>query len=245
MAAQLRSALERYSREELVDLMTHLLRVYVLEQAPVIAPELEKPQLSDELEKFTFPQLLIHLQMSLELAELSRFRVAEGKVFVTVGDNEFQLDGPSPILPPEPAEVLMSEPPPPPPSSGQVVDSMPSEPPKLGPRSLEAMRQGQDRSSAASNEPRSRFDSIFGGGGGGESSRPNIPMVPDELLAPDAPPPIADKAPGDVVPETKRDEADVEPTPAAAKAREEAPPPPPPGDKKPTPSNRFAALEFD
>ena len=101
-------ALERYSKEELIDLMTHLLRVYVLNESTPLEPQLAKPSAPEELAKLTFPQLILHLQMSLDLEQLGLLRVDGKEVYITLGEREFRLGGPTPI-PMEEVEALRAQ----------------------------------------------------------------------------------------------------------------------------------------
>lgn len=101
LAGDMRAALERYTKDELVDLMTHFVRVYVLEENAPLTPEVAPDSAPSELSRLSFAQLLVHLQMTLELEELDRFRVSGEQIYVTIGEEEFLIDGPTPTLPPE------------------------------------------------------------------------------------------------------------------------------------------------
>jgi len=80
----------------LVDLMTHLFRVYVLDRQTELQADLELAALPKDLTRLNFPQLLLYLQMNLELEELGLFRVSGRDVYVTLGSQEFNLLAPTP-----------------------------------------------------------------------------------------------------------------------------------------------------
>lgn len=258
MAGEMRAALERYSREEIIDLMTHILRVYVLEETSPFTPDVQQPKAVEELSRLTFPQLLLHLQMSLQHDELSLFRVSGNSIFVSLGEHEFMLGGPGPELAPtppptraEPPRISFPEPPTP------SFDELPAAPaaPVTGEADFELddfIGRGSD--DEVEEEPRrpapeplgerstpkpSKADSLFGGTASPRASAPPLNMSP-----PKGPPPIASKAPGDL-PATERAAArsassareiptDDEPAPALAE-----------GDKDIRASNRFADLELE
>ncbi len=93
-ASQMRDALERYSREELIDLLTHILRLYVIEAPDGVTEEVVSvPEPTLQLHDLSFPQLILHLQMNLAHAELQHLKVSGNRVWV-------ERDG---------AEVLLTE----------------------------------------------------------------------------------------------------------------------------------------
>jgi uncharacterized protein YjbI with pentapeptide repeats len=93
MAQEMREALDQYSREELMDLVTHLARVFVVEgNAPVALEEAPPPPAGmSELSGLSFAQLVLHLQMHLPHDELRRLRVSGPDVWVERGDRQVTL----------------------------------------------------------------------------------------------------------------------------------------------------------
>ena len=245
LANQMRDALERYSREELIDLMTHILRIYVLEESVPMSPELRKPQATESLAGLSFPQLLLRLQTTLDVEELGRFRVDGATVYVTVGDAEFNLFGLTPILPPEPT----------PEESAPIPEE---EEDRFGPREERSIESKPWRTSndwanpkperLSPKEPpspeKARVDSLFGG-----TSNDDYTPIPLNLEAPEPPPPIAEHAPGDPLdddtPDIPSNELEIEEPKKERREAKEEPPPLAEGDKQITPSNRFASLDLD
>ncbi|MFA5624873.1 MAG: hypothetical protein WC966_07450 [Bradymonadales bacterium] len=242
----IKSALQRYSKDELVDLMDHVLRIYVLNESVQIDTKLSKPETIKELAGLTFAQLLTTLQSSLELDELSQFRVTPYTVYVRIGELELDMNGPTPILGRAGAEEA-------PKSSDPFADDDDDE---MSPAErMDAMENKPWRTTyVAPKPPVSTVETpsmaeLFANDKPGERGF-TISMEPPTLAEEeDDEPPIADFAPGD--------DPGVEPSADAgqdfaktAQSREEkaAPPPPPElaeGDKQINPSNRFASLDLD
>ncbi len=245
---QIKSALERYTKEELVDLTEHLLRIYVLNEPVKLDACASKPETVKDLMGLSFAQIIALLQNSLEVDELAKFRVTPYTVYVSIGDAEFDLNGPTPALArdgaaeaeqnsagEDPGDDDMS------PAERMDLDSKPwRRAPQAAPKApvshvetpsmadLFANDRGAARGYALFDEPPSRADD-------------------DGEL----PPPIAETAPGDD-PQVKSESASNDFAKTAA-SREDAPapaaPPAPPalaaGDKQINPSNRFASLDLD
>jgi hypothetical protein len=95
-AADMRAALERYSKEELVELTLFIMKTYVLGSATTPDIEVGPIHPPAALDRMSFPQLVNHLQMSLKLEELEHFRVVGPDVYVTIGEREFDLLGSTP-----------------------------------------------------------------------------------------------------------------------------------------------------
>jgi hypothetical protein len=94
MAGEMREALEQYSREELADLLTHVVRVFVVEgQSPVQVDHEDAPAGLDELKGLTFAQLVLHLQMNLPHPELQRLRVSGPDVWAEADGAELRMTG--------------------------------------------------------------------------------------------------------------------------------------------------------
>lgn len=241
---EIKAALERYTKEELVDLMEHLLRIYVLNEPVKLDSAVSKPENIREFSGYSFAQLLTHLQQNLEdMDELGKFRVTPYTVYVSIGDAEFDLNGPTPTLataaPEETASETVSE-----------DDLSPAErmdldnkPWRSAPRPVQAPVSKVETPTMADlfsdDKNRDRGFFMF-------DEAPTKADDDDELDAP----PIADVAPGDdpeVAPSSENDFA------KAAASREDAPadkapsnpPPLAAGDKQIDPSNRFASLDLD
>lgn len=239
---EIKAALERYSKEELVELMEHLLRIYVLNEPVKLDTAVSRPESIRELSGCTFSQLLAFLQQNLDLEELGKFRITPYTVYVSIGEAEFDLNGPTPTIASEaPADTSASSPlddddm-----SPAERMDALDTKPWRSAPRPVQTPVSKVETPSMADlfadDRPASdRGFSLF-------------EDVPTKAEDPDEPPPIADVAPGDdpeVAPSSVNDFA------KAAASREEAPeapstpPPLAPGDKQIDPSNRFASLDLD
>lgn len=132
MAQELRQALDQYSREELADLLCHIMRTYVIEAgAPLELDTGPEPGLS-ELRSLSFAQLVLRLQMSLPQEELRRLEVSGSRVWVRDGQREIPLTQEEPEPEPVPdAEVIDREPPraePPRSASPQEAPARPAAP---------------------------------------------------------------------------------------------------------------------
>ena len=241
---EIKAALERYSKEELVDLMEHLLRIYVLNEPVKLDSAVSKPENIREFSGYTFPQLLVWLQNNLEMEELDKFRVTPYTVMVTIGDGEFDLNGPTPTMSAGSAET-------------ESVDA-PDE---------DNMSPAQRMDAALDNKPWRRAPEPVAPKASSHTETPTMADLfandrpdrgfalfdepPERAEDPDEPPPIAEVAPGDD-PSVENETASTDFAKTAASREEapaaEAPATPPPlaeGDKQINPSNRFASLDFD
>ena len=79
---------------ELVELLSDLIKIYVIEgtSALDIEPSLVPP--GDSRERVSFARLITDLKARLNVPELDHFRVEGDRVLITVGDQTFPLDGP-------------------------------------------------------------------------------------------------------------------------------------------------------
>ena len=114
-AEQMKGALQKYSKDELIDLMTHIVKTYVVEGTLPLRTEGDDRRGEEELARLSFPQLVLHLQMRLDHREWSAFSVSGEDVWVSMGGQRINLTsrhtapspGPSrsgayePIEPPE------------------------------------------------------------------------------------------------------------------------------------------------
>ncbi|MBQ9817958.1 MAG: hypothetical protein IJM59_10920 [Proteobacteria bacterium] len=242
---EIKAALERYSKEELVDLMEHLLRIYVLNEPVKLDSAVSKPETLRDLAGCTFKQILSQLQTSLELDELGKFRVTPYTTYVSIGEMEFDLNGPTPTLAREAApSASESEDSEEEMSPAERMDNLDNKPWRSAPRPVQEVVSKVETPTMADlfadDRPIDRDRSFL-----------MFDEAPERAEDPDEPPPIADVAPGDD-PEVVNSSSTNDFAKAAA-SREEAPEPakqapPPPlaeGDKQIDPSNRFAMLDLD
>lgn len=129
-AEQMKAALEQYSKEELVDLLTHIVKTYVVEGTLPLKPDIGVRTGDEHLAKLSFPELILHLQLRLDHREWSMFSVSGEDVWVATGGQRINLTGPDvspttrsteqpprattiPAPTPLPPEPRRAEPPPP------------------------------------------------------------------------------------------------------------------------------------
>jgi hypothetical protein len=111
VAEQMKEALEQYSKEELVDLLTHIVKTYVVEGT--------NPQKSggttrsgeEHLATLSFTQVILHLQMHLDHREWSMFTVSGNNVWVSCAGQRLNLTGGPGPIPPVPARSELEPPP--------------------------------------------------------------------------------------------------------------------------------------
>lgn len=245
---QIKSALQRYSKEELVDLMEHLLRIYVLNEPVKLDSQASKPESVKDLSGLSFAQVISLLQNSLELDELAKFRVTPYTVYVSIGDAEFDINGPTPTLAREGTETTKDN------SDPHDVDDddmTPAERMDLDSKPWRRAPQAPKKAPVSQVETPSMAD-LFANDRPGDrgfalfDEPPTRAEEDDEL-----PPPIAESAPGDD-PQVQADSSSNDFAKTAA-TREDSPvpaatPAPPAlaaGDKQINPSNRFASLDLD
>ncbi|MCC6993094.1 MAG: hypothetical protein IT370_00565 [Deltaproteobacteria bacterium] len=155
VAQDIREALAEYSREQLVEMLTHVFQSYVVEgPAPVSAAQ---PERLPELEGMAFPKLIETLQLRLDLPELAWFSIVEGRVQVRAGGMMQPLGGaggaaePVQLLPttpaPAPAPAAAAPARPVQPAPGVNVEQRPQPPgaPAGRPMSGEEMRFHEQR----------------------------------------------------------------------------------------------------
>jgi hypothetical protein len=94
-AHQIREALERYSREELIHILTHVYRQYVVEGSLGTALPPPTALQADELTGLSFAQVIERLQLRLDLPELQLFDVQGGRVSVRIEGRLTPLDAPT------------------------------------------------------------------------------------------------------------------------------------------------------
>lgn len=243
---EIKAALERYSKEELVELMEHLLRIYVLNEPVKLDSAVSKPETLRELSGYTFTQLITQLQNSMEMEELGKFRVTPYTVYVSIGDAEFDLNGPTPTLASaHDEEEVVNEPVDDEDMSpAERMDALDSRPWRSAPRPAAKKVVSKVETPSMAD----LFANDRPGCERGFALFEDAPTRAEEDL--DAPPPIADVAPGDD-PKVANESTSTDFAKTAA-SREDAPtaaPAAPPalaaGDKQIDPSNRFASLDLD
>lgn len=242
---EIRAALERYSKEELVDLMEHLLRIYVLNEPVKLESSVSKPESIRDFAGLSFSQLMTHLQTNLEMDELGKFRVTPYTVYVSIGEAEFDLNGPTPILghaeeATEDESLSDIDDEDMTPAERMDLDSKPwRRAPQAAPKKAVSHIETPTMADLFSDNNKTRGFALF-------EEPPSRAEEDDEL-----PPPIADVAPGDD-PDVKPADPDTKDFAKTAASREDDPkaaPATPPalaeGDKQIDPSNRFASLDLD
>lgn len=127
-------ALQAHSKEELVDMMSQLIKTYVIDGTQPIKPEVGKVHVPQTLRGLDFPSLVETLKFHLDIPDLEKFNVVDGEVYVKLGEREYALSGPAPLpqlrqtapvappptaaappavdLPPAPASPMSGDPPP-------------------------------------------------------------------------------------------------------------------------------------
>jgi hypothetical protein len=93
-AGDIRAALERYDRDQLIDILTHVFRQYVMEGTMPVALSSSPGAASDELLGLPFAQVIERLQLRLDLPELQQFEVAGGRVSVRLDGRLQPIEAP-------------------------------------------------------------------------------------------------------------------------------------------------------
>lgn len=110
---EIHEALGRFEREQLIEILTHLFRTYVMEGASLAPPP--PSTLADETAGMTFPQIIERLQLRSDLPELQLFEVQGNRVSVRIEGRLMPLELPTARseAPPRPVVVanLMPAPP--------------------------------------------------------------------------------------------------------------------------------------
>jgi len=116
----MKDALQKYSKDELIDLMTHIVKTYVVEGTLPLAPDSGATRSGEEeLARLSFPQLVLHLQMHLDHREFSAFSVSGNDVWVSMGNQRINLTTRQNA--PAPAPDPVPDPPPPQQSEAQIT----------------------------------------------------------------------------------------------------------------------------
>ena len=104
-ALEMKAALEQYTKGELVDLLSHLVQIYVVEGAlpekAAVKPMGKEGE--DLFSRLSFPELILHLQMHLDHREWKQFSVSGDDVWVNAAGQRLNLTGRPEPIPPEAA----------------------------------------------------------------------------------------------------------------------------------------------
>lgn len=92
---EIQEALSRYDRDQLIDILVHVFRTYVLEGASLSSAAVS-PSAADDLQGLSFAQVIERLQLRLELPELQLFELQGGRVSVRVDGRSVPLELPAP-----------------------------------------------------------------------------------------------------------------------------------------------------
>ncbi|MFO0576312.1 MAG: hypothetical protein U1A78_20095 [Polyangia bacterium] len=224
---EIKEALSRFEPEQLVDILTHVFRQYVIEGA---APPPASLSGQDELSGLSFPQLIERLQLRLDLPELRLLEVQGGRVLVRVEGRLVPLETgdtrpePLPMARVTHVHTLPSPAAAPPPAAAPGTESREvASPPGVAPVGVAGSARPDGTARAHAQGPAA-------------SARPATSATPAA-----APRPAA-SAPAPSGPARPAAGPDSKPAPAPARADKPAQP-----DKKDSADNgaRFSLLEID
>jgi hypothetical protein len=92
--ADIAGSLERMERDQLVELLSDLIKIYVIEGAtPASVAPNSATAVAQPVRPIGFAQLISDLKARFDLPELDYFRVEGDRVSVTVGEQTFPLEG--------------------------------------------------------------------------------------------------------------------------------------------------------
>ena len=97
---RIEAALGDCSKEELIRICANLMKTYVLDGITPNKPDVGKVHVPTHLRDLSFPVLIETLKFHLDLPDLEKLVVADGQVFVKLGEREYPLDGPAPASTP-------------------------------------------------------------------------------------------------------------------------------------------------
>lgn len=199
---EIQEALSRYDREQLVDILVHVFRTYVLEGASLSSVAVG-PSVGDDLSGLPFAQVIERLQLRLELPELQLFEVQAGRVQVRLDGRLQPLELPIPrgdgashlqvaVTPAAPSAAVASAPPPRSPGVEvrEVVippSSVPAAPPAQASSSRPDPRPGAVRATSAPATARSAAAPVPSPTGSAAPSNSAIPAAPAKAERPAEP----------------------------------------------------------
>lgn len=159
---EIHEALSRFERDQLVDILTHVFRIYVMEGAALAPPP--PAAIGDELAGLSFAQVIERLQLRLDLPELQLFEVQGGRVSVRLDGRLQPLEIPT-GRPEAPARSALPPPAAPPPASPGVErqelprETRPATPPAPGVMPAPAGHASSPRPEANARPPAGRATS--------------------------------------------------------------------------------------
>lgn len=157
---EIHEALSRFERDQLVDILTHVFRTYVMEGAALAPPP--PAAIGDELAGLSFAQVIERLQLRLDLPELQLFDVQGGRVSVRLDGRLQPLEIPTgrPEAPARSAAPPPAAAPPPPASPGVERQELPrATPPAPGVMPAPAGHASSPRPEASARPPAARATS--------------------------------------------------------------------------------------
>lgn len=220
---EIREALSRFEPEQLVDILTHIFRQYVMDGAAAPASSVT---LQDELQGLSFAQLIERLQLRLDLPELRLLEVAGGRVSCRVEGRLVPLVVPD-ARAPEPLPAMRGN------NIQQIqltVQPMPAAAPPPAAPGTETRETAVPGVAPVGHSGSARPD------GTARQAPPRAAAATARSAAP-APPPAA----GSMRPAGPAAGGSSSAAPAPAPARPEKPAPP----EKPDSGGRFNLLEID
>ncbi len=254
MAREMRASLDKYSKEELADLLTHLVRVYVVEGGASVSLDAGVSADWQQLRALSFSQLVLHLQMNLPHEELRGLHVSGARVWVEQGGVEISLTPgeESAEQPPDADVIEPTQEPVPAQRAGSPGVAIAVEPPATGPvypdrwdePPVPVRGAPRPRSSEHTGSPGTTIEEV------GRVQRPEVrlrnqpPSPPSRL-----PPPTAGPGPsrrGETLPPPREERSDERfSMPAIEEVREKFPPDQDPAEEVGEVSDRFSMLELD
>ena len=106
LTSDIRDALEKHSKESLIEILTYVFKEYVVEgSAPLVAASTAQ---RDDLEGMSFAEIIRSLQLRLDLPELALFEVTGEAVALKLGGRVIPVEAQS-----RTAEPFIAPPPPP------------------------------------------------------------------------------------------------------------------------------------
>lgn len=222
---EIREALSRFEPEQLVDILTHIFRQYVMDGAAAPASSVT---LADELQGLSFAQLIERLQLRLDLPELRLLEVSGSRVMCRVEGRLVPLEVPDSRAP-EPLPAMRG-------GAGiqqiqLTVQQTPAAPPAPAPASPGTESREHSGAAPPGVAPVGHSGSVRPDG----TARPGAARPVAAAARPTGPAPAA------AGPARPAGPAPAAAGPAPAAARPEKPAPP----EKPDTGGRFNLLEID
>lgn len=228
---EIREALSRFEPEQLVDILTHIFRQYVMEGAAAPASSVT---LADELQGLSFAQVIERLQLRLDLPELRLLEVTGGRVMCRVEGRLVPLEVPD-ARAPEPLPVMRGGP------GIQQIQLTVQQQPAAASAAAPASPGTESRETAGAPPPGVSPVGHAGSVRPDGTARPSAPRPAAAATARSAVPAASGTAPGAGGPARPGAPAPAAGGAAAPSARPEKPAPP----EKTDSGGRFNLLEID